>query len=327
MSAALSGSARGGFRPMLSRDADSMYWMSRYVERAEHLARVLLTTSNLLIDVGDLAPELQQKIWSTVPEIFRIDPPPDGAAAPLSARLAVSDDPASIRACLERARENARAIRDNISAEMWEQINGVYWFVRSDEARARFEESPDDFYRAVLTGSMLFQGLTDQTLPHDQRWHFAQIGKYIERVDVTARIIASRHAVLASASPPLETPIRNINWMSVLRACCSIEAFRRLHVGDMDPRRVAGFLVLNRDFPRSLSYAVRMAYQSIGAIHIDVGVGRIDPAERILGRLAAELEYAEASEIAAAGLGEYLRRVQDLVFETHMAIQDRYFAV
>src|SRR5687767_11795385 len=150
-------------RPMLARDADSMYWMSRYVERGEHVARLLLVNSNLLMDVGELAPTLQQRQWQSVLTVFRLEAPPaaDGAAgssgsgghsgggAALGARVAQymvfdRENPNSLLNCITRARENARAIRENISAEMWESLNTIYWSVRGDEARARFEESPDD---------------------------------------------------------------------------------------------------------------------------------------------------------------------------------------
>ena len=164
------------------------------------------------------------------------------------------DNPSSLLSCISRARENARGVRETISAEMWENLNTLYWTLR--DAPARFDESPEDFYRQVMTGSMLFQGLTDQTMQHDQRWHFTQLGKYLERIDVTARVIATRFSLLKSAESKLEAPIRNLHWMSVLRSCCSIEAYRRTHLGDMDPLLVATFLILEPDFPRDVVEAL-----------------------------------------------------------------------
>ena len=145
------------------------------------------------------------------------------------------ENPNSLLNCLTRARENARGIRENISAEMWECLNTLYWSIRGDDAAARFEESPDDFYRQVMIGSMLFQGLTDQTLAHDQRWLFTQLGKYLERVDVTCRVIETKFGILRSADDLLAGAMRNIHWMAVLRSCCSIEAYRRQHVGRHGP--------------------------------------------------------------------------------------------
>src|SRR5689334_16434857 len=144
-------------RPMLARDADSVYWMSRYVERAEHIARILLVNSSLLTDVGDLAPELQQRMWEGILQILHLRATPPAAAAdpPLANRVASymmfsSENPSSLWNCLTRARENARAIRESISAEMWESLNTLYWTICGEGASTRYEESPDEFYRQVM---------------------------------------------------------------------------------------------------------------------------------------------------------------------------------
>src|SRR5687767_6152505 len=294
-------------KPMLARDADAVYWMSRYLERSEHVARLLLVNSNLLMDVGELAPTLQQKQWQSVLIVLRSDAgfaPGDWAMGTRVAQYMVFDqeNPNSIWSCLTRARENARGIRENISAEMWECINTLYWFIRSDEAHSRFDDSPDDFYRHVVAGSALFQGYTDQTLAHDQGWHFTQLGKFLERIDVTSRVIDAKFGMLRTADNLLAGALRNIHWMAVLRSCCALESYRRKHVGDMDPMRVASFLILEREFPRSVRYCVDQAHGSIRAIRSEVNPLAIDAAERILGRLDAQLEYGELAEILAEGI-------------------------
>ena len=314
-------------RPMLSRDADSMYWMARYVERAEHVARMLLINSNLLMDVGDLAPHLQQRQWKSVLDVMRVGEMPSGRDT-IATRIQQymtfnAENPSSLLTCLTRARENARAIRESISAEMWESLNSLYWSISSDDAQGRFDESHDDFYRAIMTGSMLFQGLTDQTLAHDQRWLFAQLAKYFERIDVTARILETRFTILKSAE--LEATIRNIHWMSVLRSCCSIEAYRRNYSGEMDPHRIASFLILQRNFPRSVRFCVEKAHEAIAAIRSGIASRAIDPAERILGRLTAQLEYAEMNEILAEGIQRYLQNIQGSIADAAMAVQKTYF--
>lgn len=315
---------------MLSRDADSMYWMSRYMERAEHIARLLLVNMNLLMDVGDLAPTLQQKQWQSVLTILRVHSFPQNGDGLLGSRVANfmvfdAENPNSLINCLTRARENARGIRENISAEMWESVNTMYWAMRSDDARVKFEESPDEFYRQVMTGSYLFQGLTDQTLPHDQGWRFTQLGKYLERIDITARVIETKFSILRSADTLLAGALRNIHWMAVLRSCCSIESYRRYHVGDMDPLRVASFLILERNFPRSIRFAVGQAHDATTAVRKEVNPLAIDPAERILGRLDAQLEYGELSEIMMEGLPSYLAKIQQQVADAGAAVQKAYF--
>lgn len=317
-------------RPLLARDADSMYWMSRYVERAEHVARLLLVNSNLLVDVGDLAPELQERQWQSILTIMRstTQAPVNGNGAGGRVPQFMTfdrDNPNSLLTCVTRARENARGIRENISAEMWECVNTLYWSIRSDDAQTRFDESQDDFYRQVMNGSMLFQGLTDQTLDHDQRWLFTQLGKYLERIDVTCGIIETKYGILKSAEQTMEGALKNIHWMAVLRCCCALEAHRRQHLGDMDPLRVASFLILERSYPRSIRYCVAMAQEAIASIRSEVNPLAIEPAERVLGRLDAQLEYAEMTEILAEGLPAYLEKIRNQIAATALAVQKSYF--
>jgi uncharacterized alpha-E superfamily protein len=318
-------------RPMLARDADSMYWMSRYVERAEHIARLLLVNSNLLMDVGELAPTLQQRQWQSVLTVFRIDPaavPGDGPAFGHRVCEYMAFDPTnpnSLVSCVTRARENARAIRENISSEMWEALNTLYWSLKGDDAKPRFEDTPDEFYRGIMTGSMLLEGLADQTMAHDQGWHFTLLAKYLERADVTCRVIEAKFGMLRSADQLLAGAMRNIHWMAVLRCCCSIEHYRRQHVGDMDPLKVASFLLLQQNFPRSVRYCVHEAHRAIAAIRQEVNPLAIDPAERILGRLDAQLEYGELQEIMNQGLPAYLTRIQNDLAEAALSVQQAYF--
>ena len=315
---------------MLARDADAMYWMARYVERAEHVARLLLVHSSVLIDMGDLAPALVAQQWQSILTILRL-PQLQGVNGDVSQQVAQhltldQNNPNSIITCVSQARENARAIRENISAEMWENLNTLYWSLHGEDVKARFEESPDDFYRTIMTGSMLFQGLTDQTLAHDQRWLFAQLGKYLERVDVTCRIIETKFNLLKASEQILESTLRNIQWMAVLRSCCSIEAYRRnYYMGEMEPFRVAGFLVLERNFPRSVRFAVSAAAVAMAGIRSQTRGSTIDPAERILGRLDAQLEYSQLDEIAAEGLGNFMQRIQTAISDAALAVQQSYF--
>jgi uncharacterized alpha-E superfamily protein len=322
-------SSRSGQRAMLARDADAMYWMARYVERAEHVARLLWVTSNALIDMGDLAPALVARQWQGILTILHLPELPD-ANGDISSRIAQHltlnpDNPNSIFNCITRARENARGIRENISSEMWENLNTLYWSLRGDDAVGRFEDSPDSVYRSAMNGSMLFQGLTDQTLAHDQRWLFAQLGKLMERIDVTCRVIETKFNILKATEQTLESTLRNIQWMAVLRSCCSIEAYRRQYLGEMDPFRVAAFLLLEKNFPRSVRYSVSGALAAITAIRVATRGGVIDPAERILGRLDAQLEYAEIGEIVAEGLPNYLQRIQTIINDAALAVQQSYF--
>jgi len=174
---------------------------------------------------------------------------------------------------------------------------------------------------------MLFQGLADQTLAREQGWQFTQLAKFLERADVTCRVIETKFSILMLPDNPLAGALRNIHLMAVLRSCCSIEFYRRQHVGDLDPIKVASFLILEPSFPRSVRFAVKKALDAMCAIRSEVNPLAIDPAERVLGRLNADLEYAEAGEIMAEGLPNYLSRIQNDLAEAAIAMQKNYFMV
>lgn len=319
----------GEARPMLSRDADSMFWMGRYVERAEHVARLLRVHLMLLTDVGDLTPVLEHQMWLTILSTMRAGKEPDGSE-PVSVRIARymtfdPSNPSSIVSCVARARENARAIRESISSEMWECLNGVYLWITSEEAGARFEESPDEFYAQIMNSSMLFQGLTDQTLAHDQRWYFTQIAKYLERIDVTARVIETRFDVLSKMGAQLDQPIRNIHLMGVLRSCCSLESYRRQHLADLEGQRIAEYLILQKDYPRSIRFCVEQLHRATAGVRISNGQHVPSAPERIFGRLEAQLEYASIDEILAEGLNPYLARIEQAANDGSVALQKSYF--
>lgn len=322
------GGNSGSTAPVLARDADATYWMSRYVERAEHVARLLLISSEGLIDVGDLDDALIDKHWQSILQIMHIDAPVPGEG-PLAPRIAEfmtldTTNPSSLINCLNRARENARGIRELISAEMWEQLNVLYWSMRSD-AKNLFREAPDQLYRQIMTGSMLFHGLSYHTLDHGQRWQFIQLGKYFERITVTCRILKAKYEILRDAEDAMEASLMNIHWASVLRSCCSIEGYRRTYLAEMNPENVAQFLILQGDFPRSVRFGVSQALQAISAIRSAVSPRAVDATERILGRLDAQLEYAEGSDLMAHGLPNYLEKILEAIAESALSVHRSFF--
>ncbi len=318
---------------MLSRVAEGMYWMSRYVERAEHIARITLVNSHMLIDLGELAPDMQEKQWLGVLRILRLDQRPEVKETLLGSALEThnvssfmkSESTRNLVSAMTKARENARSIRENISEEMWETLNTLYWSLVGDDAKQRFEESPQEMFHAVIMGSLLFQGVADQTLPRAQSWQFIQLAKYLERADMICRIVDTNFDILQNSGDFCETPLRNIQWMGVLRSCCSIEAYRRKQVGDLDPLRLAAFLILDADSPRNVRYAIKAAREAIAGIAASVHPQQIDVAERILGRLNAHLEYAEIRDISGGALNTFLKDVQEDIAEASIAIENAYF--
>jgi uncharacterized alpha-E superfamily protein len=323
-------------RQMLSRVGDAMYWLSRYMERAEHLARLLHENLQLLTDVGELAPRVKHELWLGILRVFGLEQAPAAMAiceagdVEIAGRMSAYmtfdiTNTNSLLTCITNARENARSIRENISAEIWEDLNTLYWSLQGAEARGRFDESPLELYRQVMNGSMLFQGLTDQTLARAQGWLFMQLGKGFERVDITCRIMEVRFEMLQAAEASLDAAERNIHWMSVLRSCGSLEGYRRVHLGEMDAMRVAAFLVLSDNFPRSIRACVRSAYEAVSQIRSEINPHSADAAERILGRLNTQLEYAEGGEILGGGVPAYMKKIRLEMAQAAEGMRKTYF--
>ena len=321
-------------RPLLSRVAENIFWSARYVERAEHVARAAWVTNDIAFDAGDLSDALRDRLWTGLLEALDI-PVPEGATPGMAGSPCMENlvfEPISgINAAVARARENARAVRGEISAEMWRTLNERYWEIIGDSGGARrmLNESAEGFFDHVINGSMLFQGVTDQTLAHGQRWDFALVGRLLERADATCRIIMARSRFLEEAGGRLETPLRNIQLMAALRMCCSVEAYRQQHPRELDLRQVVAFVLLRAEHPRSVRFSVQAAHRAVQRIRMSSGgrddSGAADPAERLLGRLAARLEYAEASDVAADGVGAFVADVRGTVAAVNAALQRRYF--
>ncbi len=326
----------GSRQSLPARVADASYWMSRYVERSEHLARILLVSTDMLTGTGDLDEALTDQLCRDVLVIAqqsdRYDPWHAQCASStdfihIISRHLVLDpaNPNSLVSCITKARENARSIRESISAEMWEHLNTLYWSFQGEDAGPRFADAPQERYRQVMTGSLLFQGVTDQTLDHGQVWLFMQLSKYLERVDMTCRILAAKFSSLDSVEAGLEPSLRVLQWMAVLRACCSIEAFRRLHPHEMDAAGVAAFVIFEPSFPRSVLFCVRHALQSVDRIRAMLSADAGREAQRLLGRLLGELQYPQGLPDQPDELRAFLERTRLAAATAAVAVQDQWF--
>ena len=323
-------------RTLLARVADASFWMSRYMERAEHIARILMISGDVLTGAGDLDRQFALEVAGDVLRITQRDHmfpalAPAGRS-PLQVMAAVAKymtldegNPNSLIHCLAKARENARGIRESISAEMWEHINTFYWSMKSEDARNRFEDVPQEFYRQFMMGSFLFQGLTDQTMDHGQVWMFIQLSKHFERVDMTCRILMAKFATLSRIESSLESSLRTIQWMAVLRACCSIEAYRRSNLGDIEPSRVANFIIFEPTFPRSIHYCVKQALTTVDQIRTGLTVDAGREAQRRLGRLYADVQYSQVAGDMYESLMDFLSRTRTGIAEAAAAIQEQWF--
>lgn len=319
---------------MLSRVADSIYWMARYMERAENLARLLHANSQLYMDagaggVGEKAfwqpllmttgeeegyANLYQKITS------------DGIAEYLSIR---DENPNCLRNCIRTARENARMIRDQISDEFWQTLNDIHLFLHSARADRLRSQQPTEYYEAVMRASYLFQGVARSTLGRGESWWFLQLGTYLERADQTSRQVDTCSSLVLELPPhPGANPLR---WASLLHSCSAYHAFHE-NSNHLEPKRILEFLFLSNEFPRAMRFCVQEVDRALRELAVLTAGGTALPRAplRLAGRLRADLEFCTMDEILAVGLHDYidgfqarLNTVAEAIFETFVMYADK----
>ncbi len=317
---------------MLSRVGDSTYWMGRYIERAENNARLLDVNVQMLLDFESRGVETDRQFWGPIlstledNELFNHLHEEFTAAAVLDYITFERRNPNSINSCINHARENARAVRDQISSEMWEQINALWLYFRDTSAGRDFRANSHEFYDKVTFASQLIQGVTDATMTHSEAWRFVQAGKFIERADRTTRILDLKYHILLPSGEQVGGNVDISQWMSVLRSCSGMEAYLKIRQGDVTPWGVASFLVCHAEFPRSIRFCVDRLDEVLHLISAtEEGRFRNEP-ERLSGLLRSQLDYATPDSIFHHGLHEYLDGVQEQLISLDLAFHDTYCA-
>jgi uncharacterized alpha-E superfamily protein len=282
---------------MLSRIAENLYWIGRYVERAENTARLLDVNYHAIAEapVTPGARGLVAEQWAPLLSItgdeaaFRRHYERADAQS-IPEWLAVrAENPSSIRSSLSQARDNARALRDRISTEMWEALNRAYFQLLDAEAGMFERETLHDYCVTVRDTSHLFFGIADATLPRDDGYYFLRAGQYLERADNLLRLLLVRYRQYRGEAPVVRG-VETHRGMALLKSVSAYEAFRKRHHTGLEPRLIAAFLLLDADFPRSVRFCLRTLHE------IAVELVRRNPAastepERLAGWLAAQLVY------------------------------------
>jgi uncharacterized alpha-E superfamily protein len=313
---------------MLSRVADSIFWMSRYVERAENVARFIDVNLNLSLDLG---PEMDRQ-WD--PLIFTTGDQEQfyktfGQATQENVIqfLAFDDkNPNSIISCLRSARENARTVREMISSQMWEELNKFFLMVRSAKSDKQVLESPFEFFTQIKLAGYLLEGVTFGTMSHGEAWNFGRMGRLLERADKTSRILDVKYYLLLPSAADVGTPVDMNQWSALLKSASALEMYRKKY-GRLSPKNVVEFLILNRDFPRAMHFCLLRAEQSLLAITGGTSGTFRTKAEQRIGRLRSELDYLHIDEIIENGLHEFIDRFQQEVNEAGQAISETFFAL
>ena len=319
---------------MLSRVAENLYWISRYIERAENVARLLDVGFHLELDASGLAGDLsgQGPIESVLSILAcregftkSAGDRPIGREAVLRYLTFDRQNSHSILTMCGRARENARGTQETLSGEAWSQINKLYLYLGSPRAQRRFEASPSRFFDGIKRACILFDGLVDGTLPRTEVFHFLQLGRYLERVNQISRILNVKLHGLRDDGPIDEAPMRIVHWSSLLRSCSAYEAYLREHHDRIDPEGVVRYLVLDPDFPRAMRFCVARCVESLREIAGGDDDEYRSEAERQLGRLDSELRYIDVTEIFGRGLSTFLTSIQDACNRVGDEIHQAYF--
>jgi uncharacterized alpha-E superfamily protein len=311
---------------MLSRVADSLYWVGRYLERAEHVARVVDVNLNLALD---RTPESSDRHWDRLFESLQTPLPPEalGDAEALTALLTVDlSNRDSLAASVHAARENARQIREQISSEMWEQVNRLYWLVRQTSQSDRWQAQPQDFLRAVIEGCYLFTGITSATMNRGEGFHFIQLGRFLERAFANSALLGVHFQAFPDMRGGEVQPGSAVEWAGLLRSCTAFEAYSRRFTARLDPRQIADFLLLDPEFPRSIRFAVEQIEGSLRAITRLSGRENAGRPERLAGRLRASLYYAQLDEIVADSLQAFLDGVRRQCAQIHGATYQTFIS-
>src|SRR5450432_2824102 len=309
---------------MLSRVSDNLYWMSRYLERAEHTARLLDVNLNLMLDESASSADMR---WQRV--LTALGKPQSLAWSGDAYQVAqiLTFDPStrsSITSCIASARENARQVREEMSSEQWQRLNHLFHQVTRHKPDDTDNVLPSDFLLAVIEGVHLFQGVTDSTMSHGEGWHFIQVGRYIERASATTTLLDIYHREFWKDPEQTVEGTEYLEWIGLLRSCTAFEAYCKVYTADMNPGRIIEFLLLNVEFPHSVHYSIDYLQNALEAIHGDGGSKRSGPLTRLGGRLQASLSFGQISEILEQDVGSYLQGILRQCQEIHELIYELY---
>lgn len=312
---------------MLSRVADSVYWLNRYIERAENVARFVDVNLNLMLDLPTGIVQQWEPVVLTTGDLKIFQQRYGEATTENVIQFLTFDEQYSnsIISCLRLARENARSIREIISSEMWEEVNTFYLMV-NEAANQKDLDALPDFFAQVKLSSHRFAGVMDATMTHGEGWHFGQVGRLLERADKTARILDVKYFYLLPSVEWVGTPLDQIQWISLLRSASAYEMYRKCQ-HRITPAGVAEFLILNRQFPRSIHFCLWQAERCLHEITATPRGTWCNGAERALGRLCAELGYLTIDDVINKGLHEFLNKMQSEIYQVGNEIRKTFFAI
>jgi len=313
---------------MLSRVAESMYWLARYIERAENVARIMDANYHMILDLPTGVGEQWEPLIVTTGDEDLFKEFYDDFNRENVVKFLAFDtrNPNSIFSCLRMARENARSVREWISSEMWQQVNTFYLLVKDASRQGGGIELPHEFFVEIMMASHLFTGLSQNTMTHNEGWQFARLGRMLERADKTARIIDVKYFILLPSVDYIGTPYDHILWGSILRSASAFEMYRKRY-GQIVPDQIIEFLVLDPEFPRAIHNCLIIAELSLRNISGTMRGRFTNRAEKALGRLLADIDYTTIDDIKGVGLHEFIDGLQTRLNSASEEVFETFFSI
>ncbi|MGB5227567.1 MAG: alpha-E domain-containing protein [Eudoraea sp.] len=312
---------------MLSRVANTMYWMNRYIERAENYARFMDVNFNLSLESP---PDVEEQ-WKPLVVITGDWPMYETRYKNIDKHRVIyflgfdPKNPNSIYSCITNARENARSVRPEITKEVWEQINSIYFFVKEGlEKKLWKSKDPRLFFKKVREDCQLLYGIFDATISRNDGWHFGKIGQLVERADKTSRVMDVKYNILLGAPQEIGSPLDLMQWAALLKSVSAYDMYRKKY-GKLTALNISEFLILDKNFPRSILCCLIHAEKSLQELTGSTG-GFSNEAEKQLGKLKSELEFLDISDIFDKGLHEYLDEFQKRLNGVSVGLYNSFFA-
>ncbi|TRX49198.1 alpha-E domain-containing protein [Fulvivirga sp. M361] len=314
---------------MLSRVADSIYWLGRYVERAENYARFIDVNLNLLLD---LPPGLNEQ-WEPLVTVTGDKDWYTSKYNNFSRDNVVffmtfdEENPNSIISSISRARENARIIRENLARESWEKLNELYYIVKNaKKKKVWLKNDPRVFFEQIKYGIQLIYGIADNSVSRTEGWYFSQIGQFLERADKTSRILDVKYHILLPSLEEVGSTLDFLHWAALLKSVGGFNTYRRFY-GGIEPAGVLEFLALDQYFPRSILFCLRQAEKGLHCVSGSQESGYSNVAEKKLGALRSELEFADVNDVMDFGLHEFMDSIQIKINNISDEIHNRFFKI
>jgi uncharacterized alpha-E superfamily protein len=306
---------------MLSRVADNLYWMSRYLERAEHTSRLIAVKLESMIEQS---PRDAENSWHRVVAALSGDEFVPSAAADafeITRALAFEPfNPSSLIATLRFARDNARQVREQISTEMWNRLNRLYLKLAPVHLAGIWNDQPGHIFRETVEELHMLEGTTYSTMRHGEGWHFLELGRYIERAQLVSRLLDLHFgpASRAGLAP------NYLDWVVLLRFCTAFESYCKVYTATIRRDRIAEFLLFDAEFPHSVRFAIERLTEALARVAIGAPAARRAACERLSGRLKASVDFGQIDELMGGTIDLFLANISAQCEQIHDAVYAAY---